>query len=129
MADTTTKTHITDVRTVGIPVSAQDQAVQFYVETLGFEKRMDVPMGENERWIEVAPPGGAASIALVRRPADGPIGVDTGVRLTSRDVVADHAALQAAGVDVDAEVIPFPVPMFSFRDPDGNRLVIVGTGA
>jgi catechol 2,3-dioxygenase-like lactoylglutathione lyase family enzyme len=129
MTDMTTKTRITDVRTVGIPVSAQDQAVRFYVETLGFEKRMDVPMGENERWIEVAPSGGGTSIALVRRPPDGPIGVNTGVRLTSQDAVADHAALQAAGVDVDAEVTLFPVPMFSFRDPDGNRLVIVGTGA
>jgi catechol 2,3-dioxygenase-like lactoylglutathione lyase family enzyme len=128
MTDTTTRTHITEVRSVGIPVSAQDDAVRFYAETLGFEKRMDVPVGEDERWIEVAPPGGGASIALVRT-ADGPIGVDTGIRLTSQDVVADHAALQATGADVDAEVIPFPVPMFSFRDPDGNRLVIVGTGA
>ena len=128
MTDTTTTTHITELRTVGIPVSAQDEALRFYTETLGFEKRLDVPMGEGERWIEVAPPGAGTSIALVRRQAHGPIGVDTGIRLTSEDVTADHAALQAAGIDVDADIIPFPVPMFSFRDPDGNRFVIVGTG-
>ena len=127
MTDTTTTTHITDLRTVGIPVAAQDEALRFYTETLGFEKRLDVPMGEGARWIEVAPPGAGASIALVRRPPDRPIGVDTGIRLTSADVAADHAALLAAGVDADPEIIPFPVPMFSFRDPDGNRLVIVGT--
>jgi catechol 2,3-dioxygenase-like lactoylglutathione lyase family enzyme len=128
MTDTTTTTHITDLRTVGIPVSAQAEALRFYVETLGFEKRLDVPMGEGARWIEVAPSGAGTSIALVSRPAEGPTGVDTGIRLTSGDVAADHAALKAAGVDVDAEIIPFPVPMFSFRDRDGNRLVIVGTG-
>jgi hypothetical protein len=34
----------------------------------------------------------------------------------------------ALGVDVDQQVIPYPAPMFSFRDADGNRLVIVGEG-
>ena len=128
MANTKAMAHITDVRTVGVPVADQDAAVAFYVETLGFEKRLDVPMGEGGRWIEVAPPGAVTSIALVGRPAHGPIGVDTGVRLTSSDVAADHAALRAGGVDVDADIIPFPVQMFAFRDVDGNRLVIVGTG-
>jgi hypothetical protein len=33
--------------------------------------------------------------------------------------------MRAAGVDVDAEIIPFPVPMFLFRDVDGNSLVVV----
>ena len=128
MPDTTTATHIATVRTIAIPVSSQDEALRFYVETLGFTKAMEAPMGEGARWIEVAPPGGGASIALVRPEAGAPIGVDTGIRLTSEDVGADHAQLGAAGVDVDPEVIPVPVPMFSFRDPDGNRLVIVGTG-
>ena len=121
-------THIKDVRTVGIPVAAQDAALQFYLEKVGFEKRMDATFGEGERWIEVAPPGAAVTIALVGRHAGEPVGVDTGVRLTSDDVAADHARLRDLGVDVDAEIIPFPVPMFAFRDADGNRLVIVGQG-
>jgi hypothetical protein len=33
--------------------------------------------------------------------------------------------LQARGVDTDAEVMRYPVPMFTLRDPDGNRLRIV----
>ena len=55
------------------------------------------------------------------------VGVDTGVRFTTEDADADHAALAAAGVDVDAEVLHFPgvPPMFSFRDPDGNTLYLV----
>ena len=126
MSDTRATTHITSIRTVAIPVADQEQALAFYIGTLGFEKRLDAPMGPGERWVEVAPAGAAATLALVRRPDGGATGIDTGVRLTSEDVQADHDALQAGGVDVDAEVIPYPVPMFSFRDPDGNRLVIVG---
>jgi predicted enzyme related to lactoylglutathione lyase len=48
--------------------------------------------------------------------------------LTTDDIDATHARLKASGVDVDAEVArmgePVP-PMFWFRDPDGNTLLIV----
>ncbi|HET9520899.1 MAG TPA: VOC family protein [Candidatus Limnocylindrales bacterium] len=125
MSDTHTHTHITDVRTIAIPVADQDRALRFYADTLGFETRMDASYGEGERWIEVAPPGAGTSIALMRAGATTPAGVDTGVRLSTTDAAADHADLRARGIDVDPEVIPYPVPMFVFRDADGNSLVIV----
>jgi len=125
MSATESRTQITDVRTVGIPVTDQDRALAFYRDTLGFETRLDGAFGEGLRWIEVAPPGSATTIALVRQPVAEPTGVDTGVRLTTRDAEADHAALRARGVDVDPEIIPYPVPMFTLRDPDANRLYIV----
>jgi lactoylglutathione lyase len=121
-----TRTHITGVRTVGIPVSDQDQALAFYTGTLGLEKRLDVPFGDG-RWVEVAPAGAATSVALVHTHEGDPIGVETGVRLASQDVAGDHAKLRAIGVDVD-ELIRSPVAMFVFRDPDGNRLEIVEGG-
>ena len=34
---------IVDVRTVGVPVTDQDRALEFYVEKLGFAKQLDVP--------------------------------------------------------------------------------------
>jgi lactoylglutathione lyase len=117
---------ITGVRTVGIPVADQYRALAFYVETLGLEKRLDVPFGDG-RWVEVAPTGAATSVALVHTHEGDPIGVETGIRFASQDVPADHAGLRAAGVDVD-ELIPSPVAMFVFRDPDGNRLEIVEGG-
>ena len=52
----------------------------------------------------------------------------TGIALDSTDPKADHAALKAAGVDVDAElmggdgVVPL---MFFFRDQDANHVMIV----
>ena len=112
---------ITEVGTVIVPVGDQEPAVEFYVRTLGFEKRMDAPLGDGGRWIEVAPPGAATTLALV--PGDG-----AEVSLNTDDADADHAALLAAGVDVDPEVIrmdEYVPPMFTFRDPDGNRFRVV----
>lgn len=116
-------TRITDVTAVGIPVRDQDRALAFYVGTLGFEKRLDGPFGDG-RWLTVAAPGASTSIALV---AADRAGVDTGIRFGTADAAADHAHLRAAGVDVDPEVLRYPgvPPMFTFRDADGNTLVVV----
>ena len=65
------QTTITDIGAVGIPVSDQDKAVEFFVGTLGFEKRLDVRMGESFRWVTVAAPGASASVALIARPDTG----------------------------------------------------------
>jgi len=120
-------TQITGVHTVGVPVTNQDRALDFYTATLGFTKRLDVPFGDGGRWIEVAPPGGETTIALVPSGAGAPVGVDTGIRLTARRAGELHAALLASGVDTDPEVLRLPgaPPMFGFRDQDANRLVIV----
>jgi catechol 2,3-dioxygenase-like lactoylglutathione lyase family enzyme len=77
-------THINGVHTVGVPVTDQDRALEFYVGTLGFEKRMDGSFGEGLRWIEVAPPGATTTIALVPAGEGAPAGVDTGWRLATR---------------------------------------------
>jgi len=127
MSNTARVAAITQIHTVGVPVSDQSRSLEFYTEKLGFEKRRDAPFGEG-RWLEVAPPGGATSIALVSAPRGAAIGVDTAIRLSSADAEADHAALLAQGVDADPEIIrmgDLVPPMFALRDPDGNRLVIV----
>ncbi len=131
MAGTETRTRITQVGTVIVPVSDQDRALEFYLDTLGFEKRADIPYGRGERWVEVAPPGGATSIALVTPQEGEPVGVQTRVGFTTEDIEADHADLRARGCDVDEEVMrmgaPIP-PMFFFRDQDGNRYMVVERG-
>jgi catechol 2,3-dioxygenase-like lactoylglutathione lyase family enzyme len=130
MTDTVNGSHIKALATVGVPVSDQERALAFYVGTLGFEKRRDVPFGDGLRWVEVAPAGAATTIALAPAPEGSPIGIDTGVRLATEDADGDHAHLLANSVDADAEVMRWPgvPPMFSFRDPDGNRLYIVENG-
>src|SRR3954471_18208299 len=102
---TTSTTRISRIANVCIPVSDQDGMIDFYVNTLGLEKRVDVPFGGSYRWVEVAPAGGETSIALAPPPEGNPTGnVNTGITLQTDDVDSAHAQLKAAGVDVDAEV-------------------------
>ncbi|RZT26622.1 catechol 2,3-dioxygenase-like lactoylglutathione lyase family enzyme [Kribbella sp. VKM Ac-2569] len=118
--------HISEIRTVGVPVTDQDRAVAFYTDTLGFELLMDAPLPQfGGRWITVAPAGSSASIALVPASDGNPAGVDTGIRMASPDAKAAHEHFLGAGVDTD-ELLEWPgvPPMFSLRDPDGNRLYI-----
>ena len=84
------------------------------------------PSGSTGLWIEVAPPASTVTIAVVAH-ADLPVGVETGVRFVTPDADADHADLDAQGVDVD-DTLRWPrVPaMFSLRDPDGNGFELVG---
>ena len=119
-------TAITHVATAAVPVADQERALAFYTDQLGFETVRDVPFGPGQRWLEVAPSGGGATIAIAPL-GDATPGIDTGIRLTTADAAADHAALQGRGVDVDTEILRYPgvPPMFSLRDPDGNTLYIV----
>jgi hypothetical protein len=50
------RTLINQVGAVFVPVADQDRA-------LGFEKRADFTYGEDSRWMEVAPPGAANTLA------------------------------------------------------------------
>ena len=127
---TTTTTRVEKVATVIVPVSDQDRAIEFYVETLGLEKRVDVPFGNGYRWVEVAPHDAVTTIALAPPQPGKPSGKrETGISLYSADVDAYHADLKAGGVDVDPDVSrmgdPVP-PMFWLRDPEGNSLMVVG---
>ena len=120
---------IAQVGRVCVTVADTDRAIDFYVGTLGFEKVVDVPMGEAMRWVEVSVRGTPTTIALAPPPEGVEAGgSQTGICLDTPDVDADHATLKAAGVDVDDEVSRFggPVPpMFWLRDPDGNSLIVV----
>jgi catechol 2,3-dioxygenase-like lactoylglutathione lyase family enzyme len=127
---TSTKTRINKIDTVVIPVSKQDEAIEFYVETLGFEKRVDIPFGNGYRWVEVAPGDTETTIALAPPPEGKQSGNrETGIGLQTDDIDSFHAELKSSGVDVDAEVSrmgdPVP-PLFWLRDPEGNSLMVVG---
>jgi len=116
-------TSLTDILTVGVNVRHLDAALAFYRDTLGFEVRRDVGLG-NLRWLEVAPAGAAATLALVHKPDAA--GADTGVRFAVPDAAQEHAALKAGGVQTgDVQRWPGVPAMFTFEDPDGNRFYAV----
>ena len=138
-----TGSRISHLQLVVVPVTEQEPSLAFY-EALGFEKRNDIPWGDGYRWIEVYPPDSSTGLALVPPGPEQPTGVQTGIILNTDDIDAAHAELQSIGVDVDAEVArvgapaeirigavkmvgPVP-PMFYFRDPDGNSLLVVQPG-
>ena len=122
-------TRVSKLANVIVPVVDQDRALQFYTEALGLEKRADVPFGDGNRWIEVAPTGADTPIAICPPGPNATAGGrDTGISLQTDDIDAYHAQLKDHGVDVDVEVSRFgdPVPpLLWFRDPERNTLTVV----
>jgi len=124
----TTASRLGVIGLVCIPSDDVDKQIEFY-ESLGFEKRTDVPFGGQYRWVEVYPPSGTTGIALAPPPPGSDAGSrETGIVLNTDDIEASHAEMKAKGIDVDAEVSrmgdPVP-PMFWFRDTEGNSLLVV----
>jgi lactoylglutathione lyase len=124
---TTQSSTITELALTMFAVSDQDAARTFYTEVLGFEVRGDDRYGENGemRWLEVAPPGSRARLALNPPMGGSPGGGGIGLECT--DLRAEHARLVARGdVDVDADLMQTPgAPLlFMLRDPDGNHIVV-----
>ena len=125
---TTTTAAKASLATAMFTVSDQDAALAFYTDRLGWELRGDTsfgPEGEH-RWIEVAPAGSTARLALNPpmggEPGGSAIGVETA------DVLGEHARLSAlGGIDLDPEPMRMPgAPlMFGLRDPDGNHVWVV----
>jgi lactoylglutathione lyase len=118
---------ITKLGRVLVPVKDQDEAIRFYTETLGFTLTSDVPFGEGDRWVEVSPPEGTTSIALVPPQGQYQPGRMTGISLASPDPKAAHAELKEKGVDVDDQIMggDGTVPLlFFFRDNNGNQLLL-----
>ena len=129
MADSPqTHTTVSNIGVAMFAVADQDAALDFYTQKLGFEVRSDVRFGENDamRWLEVAPPGSRARLALNPPMGGEPGGSSIGV--STADVHGEHRRLSAiGGLDVDAEVQDFPgaPKMFCVRDPDGNYVWVV----
>lgn len=121
--------NLTKVGRVCVTAADTDRAIDFYVGMLGLDKVVDVPMGPDMRWVEVAIPGRETTIAIAPPPPGRAAGGnETGICIDTSDLDADHAALKAAGADVDDEITRYgePVPpMFWVRDPDGNSLIVV----
>jgi predicted enzyme related to lactoylglutathione lyase len=121
-------TRVNKLANVIVPVADQGRALEFYTDALGLEKRVDVPFGDGNRWIEVAPPGAETPIAICPPgPQVTAGGKDTGISLQTDDIDGLHAKLKNRGVDVDAEVSRYgeAPPLFWLRDPENNTLMVV----
>ena len=86
-------------------VKDQDEALKFYTEKLGFQKRQDLPLG-NMRWVTVSPKGQTdIELTLVvadteekRRAVGKQAGDHVFLTLETDDCRKEYKALKAKGV-------------------------------
>lgn len=115
-------------------VRDQEAAIDFYVNKLGFELRMDNQFGENGRWLVVAPPDGETGIAILTPEMTGEsedrIGRETGISFIADDVHKTYEELVARGVNVakPPEKMPWGSMATWFSDPDGNSYFLTEDG-
>jgi catechol 2,3-dioxygenase-like lactoylglutathione lyase family enzyme len=113
-------------------VNDQDKALQFYTETLGFVKKLDIPMGEF-RWLTVVSPDAADGVELVLEPNAHPAAqvfqkalFADGIPLTSfgvDDIQKEYDRLTGLGVVFRQKPTPMgPVTLAIFDDTCGNYI-------
>ncbi|WP_336645477.1 VOC family protein [Microbacterium sp. USHLN186] len=119
-----------------LPHVDPEASLAFYRDVLGFEVRKDVGY-DDMRWITVGPPNQPDTAIVLTPPAVDPgitederrtilelmaKGSWGGVVLTTDDVDAAFAEIEARGADVVQEPIdqPYGVRDCAFRDPAGN---------
>jgi len=117
-------------------VDDQERALRFYTQTLGFQKKHDVPLGDGGcRWLTVVSPEDPDGTELVLEPDEHPACkpfkaalVEDGIPFTSfdvRDVAAEHKRLEALGVRFTQPPTDFgPVITAVFDDTCGNLIQI-----
>lgn len=118
-----------------ILVADQEEALGFYVDTLGWQKREDNRMDALTRFLTVAPTGAETSIVLgqpevygreaplVVRPGRG----GTGITLLTADLAAAYSALSTKGVTFHGPpaTMPWGAKAAWFSDPFGNEYFLV----
>jgi catechol 2,3-dioxygenase-like lactoylglutathione lyase family enzyme len=126
------------INLASVLVDDQEKALRFYTETLGFEKKHDVPLGEH-RWLTVVSPDDADGTELLLEPDSHPAVrpfkqalVDDGIPFTSfavDDVQAEFDRLRAQGVRFTQEPLEMPsVTTAVLDDTCGNLIQIASQG-
>ncbi len=121
---------ITRVQLFSIPVTDQDRARDFSVGVLGLEPVREMPMGPDQRWVQVRPVGAETSITLVTWFPSMPAGSLTSLVLESDDLDGDVARLRERGVAIEEPIRQQPWGRsVTLLDPDGNGIVLQATTA
>lgn len=116
---------IRGVKFVSIPVTDQDRALAFYTEKLGFRLLTDQPFSDEQRWIELGPPGADTRLVLFRMDGGLVPGSQMNMALWTDDVEGTARELKAKGVVFSQDPKREPWGTFCiFKDPDGNSFVL-----
>ncbi len=123
---------------VALVVDDHDEAIAFFVGTLGFELVEDSPATTNDgrpkRWVVVRPPGARTGLLLARADGDDQRAVvgrqfagRVGLFLRVDDFDATHQRLVEAGVEVIGAPRDEPYGrVVVFVDVAGNRWDLLG---
>lgn len=120
---------IDKISTVTIAVTNQDEALIWYTQMLGFEKRMD-QRGNGLRWLTVAPPQQAEVEFLLASWFPDRIGKNATWVLSTRDCEGGYEELKDKGVDFiqKPRMQPWGIEAV-FTDPYGNQYALVQESA
>ncbi len=117
------------VSTVTIAVTDQDEALAWYTEKLGFEKKMDVRSSQF-RWLTVAPPQQVDVEFLLASWFPDRVGKNATWVLSTRDCQGGYEELRAKGVDFSQKPEPRPWGIEAiFTDLYGNKYALVQESA
>lgn len=120
---------IDKVSTVTIAVRDQDEALTWYTEMLGFEKRVD-QTGEGFRWLTVAPPQQAEVEFLLASWFPDRVGQNATWVLSTRDCKNAYEELKERGVKFSQEPQAKPWGIEAvFADLYGNKYALVQESA
>jgi catechol 2,3-dioxygenase-like lactoylglutathione lyase family enzyme len=121
---------------VVVPVSDVDRAKAFYAQQLGFNVDHDTRLGDQNRVVQLTPPGSGCSIVIGTGVVpEMPPGSLKGLQLVVPDIHQARAQLLQRGVAVgEVQVLgenprPEPDPLDNvgfvfFSDPDGNEWAV-----
>jgi catechol 2,3-dioxygenase-like lactoylglutathione lyase family enzyme len=116
---------VESVAVVSVPVSDQERARSFYVETLGMKLVRDDYSVPGMRWIQVAPPGGGTQLTLVTWFESMPAGSLRGLVLRIANLQRTFDALVKEGVRFEGPPTKQPWGYETVvYDPDGNGIVL-----
>jgi catechol 2,3-dioxygenase-like lactoylglutathione lyase family enzyme len=114
------------IKFVGVPVSDQDGALEFYTKKLGFRVITDQPFDDKQRWIELGVGRSGTGLALFTPPGhENRIGTFTGISFVADDVMATCRELAEKGVVFVKEPAKADWGTAAIiSDPDGNQFVV-----
>jgi catechol 2,3-dioxygenase-like lactoylglutathione lyase family enzyme len=114
------------INVVGVPVSDQQRALDFYTKTLGFRVITDQPFDDKQRWIELGIGRSSSGLTLFTPEGqENRIGTFTNISFVADDVMATCKDLAAKGVKFIQEPQKADWGTAAiFADPDGNQFVI-----
>ena len=119
---------------IALVVADYDEALDYFVGTLGFDQLEDTDMGGGKRWVVVAPSGGGCALLLAKAKNDeqrAAIGRQTGGRvflfLETQNFDRDYERYDELGVDFIEEPRRESYgKVVVFRDLYGNLWDLVG---